>query len=219
MPPQKIEINFLLDKNLDKLQAKMGITRECLYGYSSRQKLVAKRKKCSIVRRYAYKNFKKSKSKYQIDLTSIFEDTLYNLNTSAIHLKLYIKRLMYEYVGATRDEIAVFYAMAINLSKETSDAYYGVMNYNKSIVEIDIKDLQDKYDGILDLCGVTADEIYENLFDENDDGYETPPREGEEAESSPASLCQEMEDDDNEAEEDELYNSTIESINKHLSIK
>ena len=117
----------------------MGITRNCYYGYRQKKRLIeAKKKRCSIVRRYSYKNFKNSKPKYQIDLTSLFEDTLHNLNTSAMHLKLYIKRLMYEYVGDTRDEIAVFYAMAVNLYKETNEAYYGIMNYNKPIIEIDI---------------------------------------------------------------------------------
>jgi hypothetical protein len=198
----------------------MGITRNCLYAYRSKRSLVAKKKRCCIVRRFPYKNFKNSKPKYQIDLTSVIEDMMYNLNTSSMHLKLYIKRLMYECVGDTRNEIAVFYAMSVNLYKETSEAYYGLMNYKKTIVDIDIKDMQDKYDGILDLCGITSNEIYDGLFDENDDGYETPPREGEEDEPTPASLCEEMEEDEETtSEEDELYNSAIESMNQHLSIK
>ncbi len=152
----------------------------------------------------------------QIDFVSLFEDMLYNLNTSCMHLKLYIKRLMYEYVAETRQEIAVFYAMAVNLYKETSDDYYGVMNNKRNVIEIDIKDLQEKYESILDLCGITNAEVYDALFDENDDGYETPPREGEEDEPTPASLC---EDDESSSEEDELYNAAIESMNKQLSIK
>ncbi len=164
-------------------------------------------------------NYKKIKQDIRIDFVDLFEDMLYNLNTSCMHLKLYVKRLMYEYTAETRQEIAVFYAMAVNLYKETSDGYYGVMNNKRNVIEIDIKALQEKYDGILDLCGITNGEVYDALFDENDDGYETPPREGEEDEATPANLCQEMEDDETTSEEDALYNATIESMNIQLTIK
>lgn len=182
-----------------------------------KRRLINKRKRSSFIK-YSCKRFRYSKENNKIDVLGLFEDTLYNLNTSAMHLKLYIKRLMYEYCGDTRDEIAVFYAMAVNLYKETSDAYYNVMNNQKNVIEINTKDMQDKYDGILDLCGITADEIYNALFDENDDGYETPPREGEER--SPASLCEEIEEttDEEKPPEDELYKFAIDCINKKLSI-
>jgi hypothetical protein len=176
-------------------------------------------KKRHSIHKYNYKKYKKPIS---IDIVSVFEDELYNLNTSSLHLKLYIKKLMYEYTGDTRAEIAVFYAMAVNLYKEVSDAYYGIMNYKRNILDIDINDMKDKYEGILDLCGISEGEVYDALFDENDDGYETPPREGEER---PDSLCEEMCDDEEgpddvtKEDDDELYAFAIECINKKLSIK
>jgi hypothetical protein len=170
---------------------------------------------------YKFKKYQK-KSSTSLDIIRIFEDNLYNLNTSALHLKLYVKRLMHEYVGDTRQEVAVFYAMAVNLYKEISDSYYGVMNYKRNVIDVDINGFQKTYEGILDLCGTTADQVYEMLFDENDDGYETPPREGEEL--LPASLCEEMEDgnynnnNEDDGDDDELYIATIECINKKLTI-
>ena len=193
----------------------MGITIYSMPRHHLKRRINRKRKLTSTCKY----NYKKIKQSMQIDFVSLFEDMLYNLNTSCMHLKLYIKRLMYEYVAETRQEIAVFYAMALNLYKETSDAYYGVMNNKRNVIEIDIKDLQEKYDSILDLCGITNAEVYDALFDENDDGYETPPRE-EEDEPTPASLCEEIENDDSTSEEeDEAYNATIESMNMKLSIK
>jgi hypothetical protein len=140
------------------------------------------RKKCKM-NRINKINFKKHKKQTQsIDIVGFLEDNLYNLNSSVLHLKLYIKKMMYEYCGETRQEIAVFYAMAVNLYKDTSSDYYRVMNNNKHIIDVDIKKYEDEYEGILDLCGVTYGEVYDNLFEDNDDGYETPPRTIEELE-------------------------------------
>jgi hypothetical protein len=117
-----------------------------------------------------------------IDIIGLLEEKMYDLNSSVLHLKLYIKKMMYEYCGETRQEIAVFYAMALNLYKSTSDDYYKVMNNKKSIIDVDIKKYEEEYEEILDLCGTTSNEVYENIFEENDDGYETPPRTIEELE-------------------------------------
>lgn len=127
--------------------------------------------------------FKKHKKQIpSIDIIGLLEDALYNLNSSVMHLKLYIKKLMYDYCGETRQEIAVFYAMAVNLYKDTNNDYYQVMNNNKCIIDINIPTYKEKYEGILDICGTTASEVYDNLFEDNDDGYETPPRTIEELE-------------------------------------
>lgn len=180
-----------------------------------KRRMARQRKRQRSICKYSYK---KRKSQNAFNLTQLLEDNLYNLNTSILHLKLYVKRLMHEYIGDTRQEVAVFYAMAVNLYKEVSHAYYGVMNYKRSIFDVNINELQRSYEGILDLCGTTTDQVYEMLFDENDDGYETPPREGEEDERSPASLCEEMDDDPLPEDDDELYKFAIECINKKLSI-
>lgn len=84
--------------------------------------------------------------------------------------------MMYEYVGDTRAEIAVFYAMAVNLHKECNHDYCMVMSNVRSAIDVDIYNYEERYEGVLDLCGTTTDEVYENMFGDNDDGYETPPR-------------------------------------------
>jgi hypothetical protein len=138
--------------------------------------------KSPVGSKYNYKRRLHKKSSYSIDVVDLLEDKLYHLNTEIMHLKLYIKQMMYQYVGDTRQEIAVFYAMAVNLYKNCSGDYYDVMNYKKKILEIDITKYQEEYEGILDLCGTTSNEVYEHLFDCNDDGYETPRE-------YPADLC------------------------------
>jgi hypothetical protein len=150
----------------------------------------------------------------------LLEDKLYTLHTEIMHLKLYIKQMMYQYVGNTRQEIAVFYAMAVNLYKNCSGDYYNVMNYKKKILDVDIFKYQEEYEGILDLCGTTSNEVYDVLFDYNDDGYETPRE-------YPADLCGENEEMSDEKptnpdglpeDEDELYKFAINLINAKLTI-
>jgi hypothetical protein len=159
----------------NKFQAynKMGITKYSMPG--NRKRMQRK------FRKLVSYNFKKHKRSQQhsIDIPSLLEEKLYNLNSSILHLKLYIKKMMYEYVGDTRAEIAVFYAMAVNLHKECNHDYCMVMSNIRSVIDVDIKKYEEDYEGVLDLCGVTTDEVYENMFGENDDGYETPPREYE----------------------------------------
>jgi hypothetical protein len=198
----------------------MGITRESMNCYNCKQKIQNK-KVHFFSHKYSYKKSIYSKNKIYLDLTSTIEDNVYNLNTSAMHLQLYIKQIMNECINNTRNEITTFYAMAKNLYKETSKAYYDLMNYKISILDVDIKKLQDTYNKILNLCEISSNEIHDALFDENDDGYETTPREGEyeEAIETPDNLCQEMEEDDETTSDDELYTSTIKNMHKYLSIK
>ena len=159
----------------------MGITRYSMPGY--RRRMEAKARRLARSRKhniYSLKKWRHKRIQESIDIPALLEEKLYNLNSSILHLKLYIKKMMYEYVGDTRAEIAVFYAMAVNLHKECNHDYCMVMSNIRSVIDININDYQDRYEGILDLCGTTADEVYENMFGDNDDGYETPPRTGEE---------------------------------------
>ena len=149
----------------------MGITRECMSSYKGR-----KHRLCRRVSKYNYKRWRKHKCHDSININDVLEDKLYELSSNALHLKLYIKKMMYEYIGDTRAEIAVFYAMARNLHADLNRDYCMVMSNTKEAILVDVWKYQQEYEGILDLCGITTDEVYDNMYNDNDDGYETPPR-------------------------------------------
>jgi hypothetical protein len=148
----------------------MGITRQSMSKYKDKPR----RKYCKITGRLWAK--KQKTSPPSIDLEAFFEEELYELNSNVLHLKLYVKKMMYEYIGDTRAEIAVFYAMAKKLHDRINDDYHSITHTSTKAITIDIQKYKEEYEGILDLCGTTTAEVYDNMFDENDDGYETPPR-------------------------------------------
>ena len=144
----------------------MAITREAF-----RNKRCRRRQRHRKINRW--KKLKKS-TDTRIDLESMFEEQMYELNSNVLHLKLYIKKMMYEYIGETRDEIAVFYAMALQLHNRTNYDYCSIMHGSMKAITVDIYKYREEYEGILDLCGISAEEIYDNMFGEKDDGYENP---------------------------------------------
>ena len=163
----------------------MGITR-----YSFRKNIV-KKSKHLCVHKYSFKQQSKIRparryvSKF-MNIEEILEEQLYELTTQVLHLKMYVKRLMYEYVDDVRDEIVGYLKMAVALYDKINTDYNNAMKYKSNIVLVDIDEHKYMYEMILDLCGVTSSEVYESIMDAGD-GYSTPVKDEYEY---PSDLCE-----------------------------